>query len=112
MLGHYNFDAHRPRDLFALLTLLVELSPTLIAACAQAAGFAVLVAGTLVYSKGDQKQAAELREKHAHHRPMRAVFRFFNSIATPSHNSVHLHRWHNAVHRVMSAMHLEEGASH
>ena len=78
----------------------------------QAAGFAVLVAGTLVYSKGDQKQAAELREKHAHHRPMRAAFRFFNSIATPSHNSVHLHSWHKAVHRVMSAVHLEEGASH
>lgn len=98
--------------LFSLLTFLWRFSPTSYVACAQAAGFAVLVAGTLVYSKGDQKQVAELREKHAQHRPVRAAFRFFNSIATPSHNSVHLHSWHRAVHRVMSAMHLEEGASH
>ena len=81
-------------------------------ACVQASGFAVLVAGTLVYSQGDQREAKELKEKHSHHRPVRAVFRFFNSIATPSHNSVHLHNWRRAVHRVLSAVHLEEGASH
>ncbi|KAK9843952.1 hypothetical protein WJX81_000335 [Elliptochloris bilobata] len=39
----------------------------------QAAGFAVLVTGTLVYARGDQKEEDELRAKHSHHRPVRAV---------------------------------------
>lgn len=78
----------------------------------QAAGFAVLVVGTLVYARGDQKEEEELKAKHSKHRPARTVFRFFNSMHTPMANTVHVHNWRAAVHRVASALHLEEGASH
>lgn len=79
----------------------------------QAAGFAVLVAGTLVYARGDQHEEMQLAEKHHQAKPKhRPHFRFFNTIGTPSHNTVHHHRWHAAVARVRSALHLEEGSHH
>jgi hypothetical protein len=79
---------------------------------AQAAGFAVLVAGTLVYARGDQHEANALQEKHEEHKPERRPFRFFHTIAAHPRNGMHVHRWRNAADRVRSALHLEGSHHH
>ena len=79
----------------------------------QAAGFAVLVVGTLIYSRGDQLEESEEKEKHSEDRDSAAAqvkrsptFRPNHTMARHSLGNVHHRRWKRAAHALMAAARL------
>lgn len=76
----------------------------------QAAGFAVLVAGTLVYSRGDQIEGKQEEETHKDARPHvkkhHPTFRFNHTISRHSASNVIHRRWQRAANALRAAAHL------
>ena len=89
---------------------------------AQAAGFAVLVAGTLIYGRGDDRQAHEGKGAHpdadegahapAHaavHKKKGPVFRASHTIASHHMRNVRQRRWGAAINASLAAARLRAG---
>ncbi|CAL8468753.1 g8293 [Coccomyxa elongata] len=77
----------------------------------QAAGFAVLVVGTLIYSRGDQLEEREEKEKQREHRGAAAMqrgptFRPNHTIGCYSLRNIHHRRWRRAANALMAAARL------
>ena len=78
--------------------------------CIQAAGFAVLVVGTLIYSRGDQLEESEEKEKQSEHRGTPDMQRYptFRPNNTIGHSlrNIHHRRWRRAANTLMAAARL------
>lgn len=87
----------------------------------QAAGFVILVAGTLVYAQGDRKQEAESKHEDngpveaATHEAKKAVFKFHHTITSHPQRNLRERRWRRAINATLAATHLrpdeENGAN-
>ncbi|EIE22282.1 hypothetical protein COCSUDRAFT_42626 [Coccomyxa subellipsoidea C-169] len=76
----------------------------------QAAGFAVLVVGTLIYSRGDQLE--EDQEKEEHQEPdarpaRRPTFRPNHTISRYGLHNIHRRRWRRAANAMMAAARMQ-----
>ena len=85
----------------------------------QAAGFAVLVIGTLIYGRGDDRQAHADSAKHddmtrqASAKHMRKpVFKFHHTIASHHTRSAAARRWTNTINQTLAAARLRSGSQH
>ena len=78
----------------------------------QAAGFAVLVVGTLVYAQGDRKQEGHDTDSHegplqtAKHEVQRAVFKFHHTISSHPQRSLRSRRWRRSVNAALATARL------
>lgn len=88
--------------------------------CIQAAGFAVLVVGTLIYSRGDQLEEGEEKQKDEAHpeaqENRRTVFKANNTIVRSGLHNIHRRRWRRAANALLAAARMqpdeEQPASH
>ena len=91
----------------------------------QAAGFAVLVIGTLIYGRGDDRQAHEGKAAHpdadedtyarahaAAHKKKGLVFHFSHTIANHHARNVRERRWAAAINASLAAARLRSGSQH
>jgi hypothetical protein len=85
----------------------------------QAAGFAVLVAGTLIYGRGDDRQAHAHSAKHddmtqqaSKKTARQPTFKFHHTIASHHSRSTAQHRWVNALNSTLAAARLRSGSQH
>lgn len=72
----------------------------------QAAGFAILVAGTVIYSKADQEEEHRQKEEHENAgfplpKGVRRLAHRMHSIAAWTHGTVNQHRWKSAIQKTM-----------
>ncbi|BDA43255.1 Solute carrier family 35 member F6 [Coccomyxa sp. Obi] len=79
----------------------------------QAAGFAVLVVGTLIYSRGDQLEESEEKEKQREHHGAAAMHKQRGPIFRPNHTmarhslgNIHHRRWRQAANALIAAARL------
>ena len=85
----------------------------------QAAGFAVLVVGTLIYGRGDDRQAHADSAKHddmtrqaSAASVRKPVFKFHHTIASHHTRSALARRWMDTVNSTLAAAHLRAGSQH
>ncbi len=79
----------------------------------QAAGFAVLVVGTLIYSRGDQLEESEEKEKQSEHHGAATMHKQKGTTFRPNHTigryslrNIHHRRWRRAANALMAAARL------
>ncbi|CAL5221472.1 g3669 [Coccomyxa viridis] len=78
----------------------------------QAAGFLVLVAGTLVYAQGDRKQEEHAKDEHdgplqaVQHEVQHAVFKFHHTISSHPQRNLRARRWRRAINSALATAHL------
>ena len=78
----------------------------------QAAGFAVLVVGTLVYAQGDRKQEGHEADQHegplqaAKHEVQAAVFKFHHTISSHPQRTLRSRRWRRTANAALAAARL------
>lgn len=80
----------------------------------QAAGFAVLVAGTLIYGHGDEVQEKEEKGKHdadthaaASKQAKRPVFKSMHTIRASHTRNLRQRRWSRAINATLATMRMQ-----